>query len=380
MRTRTTRSAPRLEGIFDRLRIKPLSLVVFLASVGVLISIARYRTATIHAPAVGYARSVDHTPDLVSEVVASVETVHVQVGDKVAAGAPLVTLSSRALKRALAEVDAEIAMIEAQAEVEVGELAADEEERAREARTDAAKARRDLALARAEAARQARLAAGAATQLDEASVLFEAGVSPVDTLRDAQWTAEGERTGAEQAEAAARAAGALDGDLQKAVKALEGRTSLADRLQQAKTAEVALLQIRRQGLVEDLEHLMIHARITGRVKSILHEGAPVDAEVSVATVVPLVALELVAYVPPEKSLVGLTEGTPVFVRSTCSGGSKVLRLGGGVVEAPEQLASLLGRSFSSRALYGMPVRVSIPEGCAYGVGEAVTVDVPEMPR
>lgn len=380
MPTRTTHSAHRMDGLFDRLRIRPLSLLVFFASVGVLIFMARSRTSAIHAPAVGYARSVDHTPDLVSEVTALVETVHVQVGDKVAAGAPLVTLSSRALKRALAEVDAEIAMIEAQAEVEAGELAAEEEERAREARTDAAKARRDLALARAEAARQQRLAAGAASQLDDVSGRVKAGVSPVDTLREAQWTAEGELTGAEQAVAVARAAGALDGDLQKAVKALEGRGSLADALRRAKAAEVALLRTRREGLVEDLEHLTISARIAGRVKSILQQGAPVNVEVSVATVVPLVATELVAYVPPEKSLVGLGEGTPVYVRSDCSGHAKVLRLGGGVVQAPDQLSNLLGRAFSSRILFGMPVRVSIPEGCAYGVGEALTVDLPENSR
>jgi multidrug resistance efflux pump len=369
-----------MDGVFDRLRVKPLGLLVFLASVGALVFMSQYRSTMIHAPAVGYARSVDHTPDLVSDVTALVETVHVQVGDKVAIGAPLVTLSSRALKRALAEVDAEIAMTEAQAEVEVAELAAEEEERARDARTDAAKARRDLALARAEVARQQRLAAGAASQLDEVSGRVKAGVSPVDTLRAAQWTAEGERTGAEQAAAVARAAGTLDGDLQKAVKALEGRGSLADRLRQAKAAEVALLRTRREGLVEDLAHLTIPARIAGRVKSVLQQGAPVDVEISVATVVPLVASELVAYVPPEKSLVGLTEGTPVYVRSSCSGPSKVLRLGGGVVQAPEQLTNLLGRAFTSRVLYGMPVRVSVPEGCAYGVGEALTVDLPEAER
>jgi multidrug resistance efflux pump len=380
MPTTTTQGSRPLEGFFDRLRIKPVSLLVFLASVGVLLFMARYRTAMIHAPAVGYARSVDHTPDLVSNVTATVETVHVQVGDKVAVGAPLVTLSSRALKRELAEVDAEIAMTEAQAEVEVGELAAREDERARDARTDAAKARRDLALARAEVARQERLAAGAATQLEDVSGRVKAGVSPVDTLREAQWTAEGERTGAEQAVAVARAAGALSGDLQNAVKAVEDRTSLADRLRQAKAAEVDLLRTKREGLLEDLSHLTIAARIAGRVKSVLQQGAPVDAEVSVATLVPLAATELVAYVPPEKNLVGLTEGTPVYVRSTCSGDSKVLRLGGGVVEAPEQLTNLLGRSFSSRALYGMPVRVSLPAGCAYGVGEALTVDIPETSR
>jgi multidrug resistance efflux pump len=380
MPAKTTRSASRLDDLFDRLRIKPLSLVVFLASVGVLVFMVQHRTTMIHAPAVGYARSVDHTPDLESEVIATVEAVHVQVGDKVAAGAPLVTLSSRALKRALAEVDAEIAMIQAQAEVEAGELAAEEEERAREARTDAAKARHDLALARAEAARQTRLAAGATSQLDEVSGRVKAGVSPVDTLREAQWTAEGERTGAEQAAAVARAAGALDGDLQKAVKALEGRGSLADALRRAKAAEVGLLRTRREGLVEDLSHLTISATIAGRVKSILQQGASVNMEDSVATVVPLVASELVAYVPPEKSLVGLTEGTPVYVRGGCTGDSKVLRLGGGVVQAPEQLSNLLGRAFSARVLYGMPVRVAVPEGCAYGVGEALTIDLPETSR
>jgi multidrug resistance efflux pump len=380
-RVSARRESPRrLDGVFDRLRTKPLGLVVFVASAAALVLLTQHNTSTIHAPAVGFAQPVEHTTDLVSENALSVEEVHVEIGDEVANGAPLVTLSSRFLKRELALVDAEIAMIEAQARVDVGAVAAEEQEREIELRTDAAQARRDLALARAEASRQSRLASGAASQADSVASQVKAGVSTVDVLREAQWTVEDERSGAEQAAAAARAAGALHGDLQNAAKNLGEQSSLVEPMQRAKEAEIALLQVRRQGLLEDLERLTVHSRISGRVKTVLHVGAAVEPEISVAVVVPLVATEIVAYVPPEKSMVGITEGTIVHVASACSGDAKVLRFGGAVVEAPGQLTNLLGRAFSSRALYGMPLRVSIPEGCSYGVGEALTVDVPERPR
>ncbi len=138
--------------------------------------------------------------------------------------------------------------------------------------------------------------------------------------------------------------------------------------------EIAVLQTRRRQLLEDREGLTIKAVSDGRVVMVAPPGAAVASSSSVATLNPEFATEIVAYVPADTPPARIAEGMPVRVvqnGSACGGPVEVQRRGAGVVEAPGQLRTLF-----RFPVHGTPVYISVPEDCALGVGQTLTVEFP----
>jgi hypothetical protein len=102
-------------------------------------------------------------------------------------------------------------------------------------------------------------------------------------------------------------------------------------------------------------------------------GASVDVGTSVATVAPEHADEIVAYVPAETDPVLVEIGTRARLLESqvvgCRAYGTVVRKGAAVVKAPGQL-----RGFLRLPMHGMPVYISVPEGCELGVGQVLAVE------
>ena len=163
MEGRFTRTVRRWTDVFfDRLRIRPGGLIVFVLSVVALAVVNSRSIGRTQAPAVGYA-VVSHHPSPVASVI---EEVYVHPGDEVETGAPLLTLSSRFLDRQLALVDAEIQRVTNEARLEQTELEQQVSERAGDLGLALSKARRDHRRAQALSARQKALTNEAEKQLD----------------------------------------------------------------------------------------------------------------------------------------------------------------------------------------------------------------------
>jgi hypothetical protein len=140
------------------------------------------------------------------------------------------------------------------------------------------------------------------------------------------------------------------------------------------TSEIQVMQIRRAQLLENIEGLTIKSSHSGRVSRISATGSAVSAGTSVASVTPVFAEELVAYVPPETEPASIRSGAEVQISrslagSGCAGSAVILRPGAEVMEAPGQL-----RTFLRFPVHGMPVHISIPQGCRLGVGQIVSVE------
>jgi multidrug efflux pump subunit AcrA (membrane-fusion protein) len=150
------------------------------------------------------------------------------------------------------------------------------------------------------------------------------------------------------------------------------RPSVEDPTRLLYARELALLQTRRNQLFEDRNGLTMTATLPGRVAFVVAVGSSVATGATVATVSPEYAQEIVAYVPSDVLPQAVVIGAPVYIsRSalTCSGAGKVLRRGASVEEAPGQLRSLF-----RFPVHGMPVYVSVPSGCEFGIGQVLGVE------
>ena len=108
---------------FERLSARPLSIVVFAASVFLLVSLQSTQFGHFRARGVAIAHSVEH-PALLATFV---EEVYVQSGDRVQPGAPLASLSPYFLERELSQLNLEVEQLLHEAELARAELFADEE-------------------------------------------------------------------------------------------------------------------------------------------------------------------------------------------------------------------------------------------------------------
>ena len=150
------------------------------------------------------------------------------------------------------------------------------------------------------------------------------------------------------------------------------RPSLEQPTEALYAKEVAVLHTRRKQLLEDRRQLTIKSTHDGRVMSILAPGSAVAAGGSVASIAPEFAQEIVAYVPASTQPGSIAIGAKVRIARpvrACVGTAEVLRRGAAVEEAPSQLRSLL-----RLPVHGMPVYISVPEGCSLGVGQTLTVE------
>lgn len=138
--------------------------------------------------------------------------------------------------------------------------------------------------------------------------------------------------------------------------------------------EIAVLQTRRNQLMQDRENLTVSSSRAGRVLSVSAPGSSVGAGSSVASVNPNHAEEIVAYVPANTNPAQVVTGAAVRIAMSepaCRGTGRILRKGASVEEAPGQL-----RSFFKFPVHGMAVYISIPGECRLGVGQTLTVEFP----
>jgi hypothetical protein len=151
------------------------------------------------------------------------------------------------------------------------------------------------------------------------------------------------------------------------------RPSLRGQTDALYTAQLELLRTRRAQLLEDRDHLAILSRAPGRVVFVAPPGSPVAVGTSVASVAPEYAEEIVAYVPAGTDPALIEPGTEARLldsqMAACRASGAVRRRGAAVVQAPAQL-----EGFLRLPLHGMPVYISIPDGCELGVGQVLSVE------
>lgn len=271
---------------FDRLSARPLSIVVFVASVVLLVQLQSGQQGRFHARGVASATSVQH-PAL---VVSYVSSVLVRVGDRVDLGVPLAELSPHFIDRELDQIKLEVKQLLLEAELARVELAVDEE----------------------------------------------------------RWLDEG-------------------------LRRQPRRPSLRVETEAVFAARLGQLHGRRKQLFADRERLVVRSQTDGRVQFILDSGAAVGLGTSIATIIPDRADEIIAFVPaetePSQVLLGSEARIVNAGSSGCRESASVRRFGASVLEAPGQLRGPL-----RLPLYGLPVYLSVPEGCELGVGQVVAVE------
>jgi hypothetical protein len=271
---------------FERLSARPLGIIVFGASVVMLVMLQNSQVGRFRVRALAEARSVEH-PAVVQTVV---ERAHVRPGDVVEIGDLMIELSPRFVDSQLAEIDARIEQAQREATLAAAELVIDEE----------------------------------------------------------RWLNAPDRR-------------------------RPSRPSLSPETDAFHAARVEFLKTRRAALLRDRGQLAVKSSLRGRVVATMPLGASVDVGTSVATVAPEHAEEIVAYVPPETNPVLVEIGTRARLLESqvagCRAYGTVLRTGAGVVEAPGQL-----RGFLRLPMHGMPVYISVPEGCELGGGQVLAVE------
>ena len=108
---------------FERLSARPLGIIVFAASVAMLVMLQNSQVGRFRVRALAEARIVEH-PAVVQTVV---DRTHVRPGDVVEAGELMVELSPRFVNSQLAEIDAKIEQVRREAALAAAELAVAEE-------------------------------------------------------------------------------------------------------------------------------------------------------------------------------------------------------------------------------------------------------------
>jgi multidrug resistance efflux pump len=164
--------------------------------------------------------------------------------------------------------------------------------------------------------------------------------------------------------------------LEMPLRSRPGQPSLARPTEKLYTAQLALLRTRRALLLEDRQNLTVTSHTSGRVSLVIPEGSPVAIGTSVATVTPEHAEEIIAYVPSDTEPATIAPGVRVVLASprtlSCTGLGTVLRRGAAVAQAPDQVSGFL-----RFPVWGLPVYISVPEGCELGVGQLLTVEFPK---
>ena len=281
---RSTRRA--LERLYEAVSARPLSVIVFLASVALLVWLQGSSLGRFQARAVASARIVQH-PALVASFV---QKMYVQPGDRIEVGAPLADLSPYFVERELQRVDAEIGQLLHEAKLARAQLVVEEE----------------------------------------------------------RW-------------------------LETELRTRPNQPSLSQPTERLYSAQLELLQTRRTQLLEDRAHLTVQSNTTGLVSAVVPEGSSVAIGTSVASVAPEHAEEIVAYVPSDTEPGLIEPGTAVVLAApgtlSCTGLGAILRRGAAVEQAPDQMSGLL-----PFPVFGLPVYISVPDGCALGVGQLLTVE------
>lgn len=353
----------RLRRWLDQLGTRPLLLLAFLLSAAALGWMQWHSQTTVSVHAIGWAAATEYS----APVEATVSQVHVQPGQFVQAGQPLLTLSSLPLRREVELLDAEIQRMERLAlleslrgqqerwryDLEAARLRGDARRELIQVRSQETQARDRVQATQAWEARQAERAQRRLTS----SELWE------QAQRDLAW---------EQAQLkAARQQRSTNADILEQLQQTQPpqEQALRQSTQDYYEAELALLRQRRAHLAQLLSQLQLKARHSGRVLHVASVGSAATPSSSLVSLLPEKAPEVIAWLPPETNPASVSPGTPVTLASQhqrCASQGSVARVGASVQATPPQIpAPLLGLG----ATTGLPVYISVPGDCPLGVGQ-----------
>lgn len=369
-RRRSSRALLRtFDALFERAGAKPLGVLVFVASVIGLLTLEVGSSQHIRARALGHAPATEHTAYTRSVI----EEVHVQPGDDVQPGAPLVTLSSRFIERDLALLDAEIARLEKETLLEQARLLTGEQALRDTLTEKVAQAQRDRSVAQAQERQSTGLVDIARQRLEAAQQRAEAKLARADEALQAQLAFDTAQTGARRARDLARAELALLQALEGLLSQRPEEPALSQATLELKQAELQVLRTRRDTLLTDRNALTLRANQSGRVARVAPLGSAVDVGTPLVTLYPPSARELVVYLPADTPPHTVSPGDAVHFSNAqrgCDSPGRVLRIGAGVEQAPSQLVN-----FMRFPVHGTPIYASIPEDCMLAVGQLVDVEL-----
>lgn len=360
------------DGIFDRLNITPLGLLVVGATGALVVLLHGVDSISVEAPAVVQAPAFAHAAPL-DGVVAEVK---VTAGQKVAKGDVLVVLSDVTVKRALATVDAELERVERELEFEWESLKISTSADAFRAKSALLDAKREAELAEAERAAVAKVAASSGQMKADAEKLVEERLVDRREAAEAGDSAVRDTATLSQAERRAAIAKSYVEAYDKLGEA-EGSGGMASRFEKRVKAELSALTVQRDQLTADLAALSIRARESGYVANVAAVGQGVAVGDSVAQLSGLRAAEVIAYVPADTAPGHIEAGTLASLVGpgwSCAEPAKVVSTGPEVIEAPGQVSAI-----RKAQVFGRPVHLTVPAGCALASGQVLTARFASKP-
>ncbi|MDX9720519.1 MAG: hypothetical protein RBU37_07220 [Myxococcota bacterium] len=364
----------RWEELFERLSLRPFTLLVFLLSVLLLLGLQFGAGRGMRAPAVGRASAIEHPSSFEQSVV---EAVHVSVGEHVSSGTPLLTLSPLTTQRAIAVLDAQILAQAALLELEQEQFGVQQESDAWRAQRDFLEAVRSEHEAKAEQRELESVVESQRLHVELLRERVEARSARADSLLDAELESARVEASAQRARRVTEAAKQYLEQLELKRPASANAEEASPALLQYHAAIIESLRLQRDALQAELKHTVITARSDGRVSALLGVGASVTMGLSVASVLPEQASEVVAFVDPADLREGLTAGQEARIvtpNAWCEGAFSVLRVGAAVEQAPLQLEGVL-----RTPVFGVPVYLQPPEHCAVFIGQALTLEFEPTP-
>jgi len=354
-----------LRRLSERLGIRLVPLAGIAAAVFGIIALKRMHQTTVVANAVTAGPATNHG----SELPATVESVEVVAGARVAAGAVLAKLRSLELQAARNELSLAIERTVRAGVLEQLKSSLDSNEAALAALARLSQAERDREKAKADRELQATLVETNQEYLGRMEELAKAGVIEERAVWLQRQQISRQTSLETQADALLAAEIARTSTLRRELTGKVPATTLVQATARLYETELSLLEQRRADLDKKIDSLTVRSRIDGIVSEVLERGSVVEPGQTVVRVVPDHASEVIAYLPPDRPAPASSSAVSFSVRLAdgrhCDG-SGVARASAEVLAKPGQLVSILDLSH-----YGFPVRMTLPAGCVVPVGQVV---------
>ena len=360
------------DGIFDRLNITPLGLLVIGATGALVALLHGVGSVPVEAPAVATAPSFAYAAPL-EGVVAEVK---VAPGQQVAKGDLLLVLSDVTVKRELATVEAEIERVQRELNFEWESLKISTSADSFRAKAALLDARREAELAEAERAAVAKVAASSGQLKAEADKRAEERLVDQREAAAAGDSAVRDTATLSQAERRAAIARTYVEAYDKLGQS-EGSGSMASQFEARVKAELAALTLQRDQLTTDLAALSIRAREAGFVSIVAAAGQGVAVGDAVAQLTGLSAGEVVAYLPADTAPGQVEAGAQVSLTGpgwSCAEPAVVVSTGPEVVEAPGQVSAI-----RRTVVFGRPAHLRVPASCRLAAGQVLTARFASKP-
>jgi len=354
-----------MQQLFFRFGIRPAALLVVLGCAALVFSMLQVRRGGFVATAVTQAPSAA----LSSLVAAKVARVHVALGQHVAEGQLIATLSAPDLESERDQVDASIRHLARQAEVAQLDLMRGLNAEQREALIRLTEVQRDTQRALATEEMESAEATAATSFLSEAETLVKAGMLEPAVAADRAQLAQRETAQQKAAAALAAAEHRRVAELRRELDQTGVPKGLIEATAQLYQAELEVLERQRSSVLTRMAALSIKAPVDGVVAELLPEGSVALAGTTVARVIPPYASGVVAFAPPEGMpplLAGVVPYTVMLADGRECNGSGTPHSTGEVTRKPEQLVGPGG--FGA---YGFPVSIALDRNCRLPVGQIV---------